>query len=304
MPTYPSTPQITADALLKQPAILSRDLSSLSYQRFIADRILAKGTSAMVQGGVVRYQRSESIFPDRSAEEMAPRSEFPRASWSEALLTEAVHQYGLEIPISQLTIRRHQIDQVTRAEIKLANQIVKFVDGKAMTLLTTDANVQTFAASGDWTTAATDIVLDLAEALRLIDVQNEGYVADTILVNPAQYKDLLTDKDIRDAMPRETRDSTVQSGRAPQILGLNVLVTPQLTAGTVFVLASGIVGTIADEAPDPSEGYAGSQAAPDAATIWVKTYEDTKISDVVVRAVRWPAMWLAEPKAAVKITAA
>ncbi len=304
--TYPGSPTLTVDALLKQPEIISRALTSLASKRFVADRIFTRGTGAQVAGGGARYQKSESIYTDRDAEEVGVRAEFPRAAWSEALYTAEVKQYGLEVPINELAIRRSQMDVVARAERKLANAVVKFIDTKAMTLITTDADVQTFAASGDWSTAATDIVADLAEARRLIDVQSEGYEADTLIVNPAQLKDLLVDKDIRDAMPRETSDSTVQTGRIPnlRVLGLELIVTPNLTAGTALVLQSKIVGTIADETPDAAEGYTGYDPGEGQSPIYVKVYDEPQGSDKIVRAARWPAMWLAEPKSAVKLTSA
>lgn len=304
--TYPSSPTLTVDALLKQPELISRALTSLTAKKFVADRIFTRGTASQVAGGAARYQKSESIYTDRDVEEVGVRAEFPRAGWSEALYTAEVAQYGLEVPINGLAIRRSQIDVVARAERKLANRVVKFVDTKAMTLITTDSDVQTFAASGDWTTAGTDIIADLAEAKRLVDVQDEGYDADTLIVNPAQMKDLLVDKDIRDAMPRETQDSTVQTGRIPglRVLGLDVIVTPNLSAGTVLVLQAMVVGTIADETPDPAEGYVAYDPGDGKSPVFVKVYEEPQGSDQVIRAARWPAMWLAEPKSAVKITSA
>jgi hypothetical protein len=304
VPTYPNTPQLTVDALLRQPRLIARDLTNLTRRRFVADRIFAR-TNAV--GGAVQYQRAESIFADRDPEEIAARGSWPRAGWAEALRTEPIRQYGLEVPISNLAIRRHQMDQVVRAERKLANSLVKFVDTKAMTLLTTDADRQTFAASGDWTTAATDIIADLSEGLRLLDVQDEGYAeGDLVLIlNPAQFKDLLTDADIRAAMPRETRESAVQTGRISGILGFaEILRTNQLAAGSVILVASQIAGTIADEAPDPREGFTAYDPGDGQAPIYVKVYDENRPKDVIVAAGRWPAMFLVEPKAVVHITGA
>jgi hypothetical protein len=305
MPTYPYSPTLTVDALLKQPRVLARDLASLAWQRFVADRIFARGTSEMVAGGAAIYQRAESIFPDRDAEEVGVRAEFPRTGWTEALLTAAVRKFGLEVPISFESIRRNQMDQIMRAQIKLANAVVKFVDTQAMTLLTTDGAISTSAASGDWSTAATDIVADIANARKVITDQNEGYEGDTMILNPAQELDLLLDADIRNALPRETSTTNaVMQGRPIPIMGIRtLLVTPQLTAGTVFILNGGIVGTIADEQPDAQEGYVGYAPA-GGPSLYAKVYEETGRDEKIVRAARFPAMWIAEPKAAYKITGA
>lgn len=305
MPTYPGSPQLTVDALLKQPRLIARALTDLANKRFVADRIFSRGTPEMVAGGAAQYQKSESIYLDRDFEEVGVRAEFPRATWSEAIFTEAVRKYGLEVPIAFESVRRNQMDQLARAERKLANGLVKFVDTVAMARLIADASILTGAASGDWTTAATDIVLDIATARKAINDQEEGYDADTMVVNGAQELDLLNDKDIRDALPRETQNSTVQTGRPPLLLGINqILVTNQLTAGTVFILNAKVVGTIADEQPEASEGYASYSPGPGQAPMYVKRYVEDGRDEHILRAARFPAMWIAEPKAAFKITGA
>lgn len=305
MPTYPGSPQLTVDALLKQPRLLARNLTNLVNKRFVADQLFTKGSPEQVAGGSANYQKSESIYVDRNIEEVGVRAEFPRAGWTEALYTAVVHKYGLEVPIAFESIRRNQLDQVARAQRKLANSLVKFVDTTAMAMLLADSDIILQTASGDWATSGTDIALDIATAKKGIYDQDEGYDPDTIVVNPAQELNMLADKDIRDAMPRESSLSSIQTGRAPLVMGLSkMLVTPALTDGTVFVLESGTIGTIADEAPEAGEGYSGYAPGNNYATIYVKVYDEDNHDDRIVRCARWPAMWLAEPKAAVKIVSA
>lgn len=305
-PLFPGSPQLTVDVLLKNPQIIRRRLTDLTLKRFVADRIFMRGTADQVAGGGARYQRSEGIFFEtgRDVEEVGIRAEFPRAGWAEAILEAYVKQYGMEFPVNDLAVRRNQIDMVERGLIKLANGIVRYVDTVAMTLITTDAGVQTFAASGDWTTAATDIIADLNKARFQIETQEEGYVADTVVLNDAQYLDVMNDKDIRDAMPRESRDTFVQTGIMQQVLGFNFIRTSRLAAGTVLVLNSKVAGTIADEAPTEGGYTAYASQDPEQPPIYVKQYREENHSDTIVRGVRWPAMWLAEPAAVVKITAA
>ena len=307
-PLFPTSPQITVDALLKNPSVIRRALTGLTQKRFVADKIFMKGSPDQVAGGGARYQRSEAIFFDGTSpgpvEEVGIRSEFPRAGWSETLLEAAVKAYGMEFVINDLAVRRNSIDMLARGMIKLGNSIVRFVDTQAMNLITTDANVQTFAAGGDWTTAATDIIFDLNRARMAIETQEEGYVADTIVVNDAQFADLINDVDIRGSLPRESTDSFVQTGVLPNLLGFNVIRTSRLTAGTVLVMNAGVAGTIADEAPSEGGYSAASTGDPGQAPIYVKQYRDEQHSDTIVRGVRWPAMWLSEPASVVKITGA
>lgn len=309
-PLAPTSPQLSVDVLLKNPEIIRRRLTDLTLKRFVADKVFMKGSPEQVAGGGARYQRTEAIYFDGTApgpvEQVGIRAEFPRAGWSETVLEAAVKAYGLEFPINDLAVRRNSMDMVERGLVKLANSIVRFVDAQAMTLLTDTVTnpLQTFAAGGDWTTAATDIIFDLNRARQAIETQEEGYVADTVIVNDAQFADLLNDQAIRDSMPRETRDSFVQTGVLPNLLGFDIIRTARLTAGKVVVMNSKIAGTIADEAPTEG-GYSAYQPAdPGQAPIWTKQYREENHSDTIVRGVRWPAMWIAEPAAIVVITGA
>jgi hypothetical protein len=310
--TYPGGgPQLTVEALLRQPRLIARRLTDLVYQRYIvADRIFAKGSAEQVAGGAAVFQRSESLFPTRNdVEEVGIRSEFPRTTWTEAIFTAAVRKYGLEVPIADETVRRNALDVVERAQRKLANAMVRFVDTVAMTLLldTATSGANTMAASGDWTTAATDIVADVANARKLILDKNEGYEPDTMIVNPAQELDLLIDLDLRNIMPREGGQPApaALTGRAVPILGLRqVLVTPSLTAGKVVIAESGVIGTIADEAPLPSESYVGYSPGGGFATVYVKIYREENTDEQIVRVARFPAMWISEPGALTVITGA
>lgn len=341
MPTYPSSPTLTVDAMLRRPTLIARSLTSLTSRRFVADYIFAAGSPDQVAGGAAWYQRSESIYPDRAAEEVGLRSQFPRTGWQEAILSAVVKKYGLEVPIAFEAIRRNQLDQLARAERKLANAVTKFVDSAAMTLLTTDASIQTMSAAAAWTQASTTEIADIANARLLVENQDEGYAIDTMVVNPAQEFGLLVNDTVRNAMPRETQNGPIMTGRIPSLMGIGqILVTPTLTAGTVLFLNAKIVGTIADEQPLPGEGYVSFNPNTDSGNavnggdgisitssttpwtanngglnsqfsaganfkpIYVKVYNEDDVDDRIVRGARWPAMWLAEPKAVVKMTGA
>lgn len=305
--TYPGGgPQITVEALMKQPKLIARALTDLTNHRFVADRVFAKGTAEQVAGGASLFQRSESIYPNRDVEEVGVRSRYPRAAWTEALFTANVRKFGLEVPIADEAKRRNQMDIVARAQRKIANGMVKFVDALAMVVLQdTTAGVQTFAGSGDWSTPATDIIFDVARAIALIVDTNEGYEADTLIVHPNQHLDLMTDLDLRNVFPREggSPKPAALTGKAVPFLGLDqVLVTPTATAGKAVVTAKGVAGTIADEAPGADEGYSTFQPGPDFAPVWAKVYREDGVDESIVRGARFPAMWLGEPTAVVTIT--
>lgn len=308
--TYPGGgPQITVEALIRQPRLIARRLTDLASKRFIADKIFARGTSDQVAGGAALFQRSESVYMNRDPEEVGIRAEYPRATWSEALFAAAVKKYGLEVPISFEARRRNQMDQVDRGLIKIRNSVVRYVDALAMATLYADAG-QTFAASGDWSAAATDIISDLANMRALVANIDEGYEADTLIVHPNQELDLIVDADLRSVLPREgnTPRNAVVTGQAVPILGFEqILVSNTVTPGQPIVMQARVAGTIADEAPLPDEGYisfTGQNAPPGLVPIYTKVYKEDGTDEWIVRGVRFPAMWTAEPNAVVKATGA
>lgn len=309
MPTYPqASPAISVQALLKQPQRISRDLANLVYQRLITPRLFVRGSAEQVAGGAMQYQQSESIFLDttQDVEEIATRGDWPRVGWSEALKTAAVKQYGLEVPLSNLAIRRNAIDQVTRAERKLANNLVRFVDTQAMSLLTTDAGITTQASAAAWTVAGTDIIAEIGKAQETIEGKNNGYngFAGAVLVlNIARRDDLLNNTGLRAALPRETQSGQIQSGTMAPFLGLGeIIFTTAIAANQALVMDPGVAGTIAYEPPDPAEGFAAYDPGNNFAPIWVKVYLENRPKDTIVAGGIWPAMALTDPGAVVLVT--
>lgn len=308
MPTYPGqTPLLNVAVLLKQPQLISRDLVSLTFKRFVADRVLVQGTPEQVAGGAARYQRDESIFVDRDPEKAAPRGSWPRTSWSEAVRTAAVQENGLEVVVNYLAIRRNNKPQLTIAERKLANNIVRFVDKQLFTLLEGDADVGTGAASAHWSVAGTDIIGDIAAAQEDIETQDNGYAGfdgATLLLPLAGRKWLLENTGLRGALPRESQAGQIQTGMMAPILGLKeILFSKQITGTKAILIDSTTAGFVADERPDPEEGFVAYDPGDGHPPIWTKVYDENGSRDKVIAGGRWPAMALQAPKAVRVITA-
>jgi hypothetical protein len=304
-PTYPGGgPQVTVDTAVRFPNIIARALIDLTYQRFVADRILSRGTPDQVAGGAAVFQRAEGLFPDRGAEQINVRSEWPRSGWTVPdLYAAAVQKFGLEVPIADEARRRNAIDELARAQRKLANAVIKFVDATAMALIMNDPAINTFTSSNTWGSGSANILGDLAAARNLINNADLGYEADTLIIHPNQELNMLTDATIRTILPREStpRNAAITGNPVP-LLGLNqILVTNQMTSGTALLVQSGVVGSIAEENPRPEEGYT-TYATPGLPTIWVKTYREEDRDESIVRGARFPAMWISEPRAVTKIS--
>ena len=295
---------LSVNMMLRQPPVIARDLVNVILQRggFLADRLLVRGSAESVAGGAMRYQRSGDSYLDHDPEEIAEDADWPRAGWTEELRTEAVKQYGLEVPVSMLSIRRNQIDQVTRAERRLANSIVKFVDTKAITMLRTDADIQTFNAN-NWDAAAADIIGDVAEGQELMDTLDEGLFGQTLVVPKTMRVHLLGNTALRDALKGQGGSESVRTGQVANFLGLdNIYFTNQVPDDEALLIDVGVAGTIADEAPDASEGWSGYGPGAGFAPIYVQVYDEKRPKRKVVAGGRWPAMALVEPRAVVKFT--
>lgn len=299
--------QLTVDATLKRPQQISRDLVNLVAKRLVADRLFIRGSEQQVAGGSMVFSEAEGIYTDLDPEEIAEDADWPRTSYGEALKTELVKQYGLEIPVSNLAIRRNQIDRITRGQRKLANTLVRFIDTKAFALLEdAAAGIQTNASAAAWTVAGTDIIAEVAEAQEMIETQDNGYdgfSGATLVLHTKRRDDLLNNTVLRAALPRETGDGQIRTGMMAPFLGVKeILFSSRITETVALLIDTGVAGVIADERPDPQEEFVAYDPGPGYAPIWVKVYNENRQKGKVIAAGRWPAMALTDPKAVVKIT--
>lgn len=297
MPTpYPPAPptvsgaNITVDAFLRNPTRVTRAIEALTLNRFFADQIFSAGPPA--EGGAVIYDQitEGEFFTDRDVQAIEPLAEFPIVNSGEHTpLVAAVTKWGGAVELSEEAIRRDRRDVLARELTRLRNTLVRKIDAVALAVLNA-APIQTDTASDDWTGGNNlDIIADLEGARTAIDEQDMGYIADTVILNPAQALDLRTDPDVRAAMPRENMATNMLG--APDLSGFlrfpNWYVTNRQTAGTIHVLASRQVGSISDEVP-----------------VYSRVVVDDLRERRVIQAARVPAIYVTDPKACIKITGA
>jgi hypothetical protein len=311
MPPFTSnTPTLTVSALLKQPSLIARPLTSLVTKRLVTDRLFIRGTSDQVAGGAMRYQELEGIYLDDLATALAEGADFPLSQWSEAIKTAPVRNFGLGFPVTNLAVRRNQRDVITRGTVKLANSIAKGIDTVTMSLLldtTTYPAIQTQSASALWTTAGTDIISDIAAAETKLETKDNGYSGfegATLVLNTAMRDSLLNNTVLRAALPRENLSGQIQSGMVAPFLGLKeILFTPQLDITKALLIDTGIAGTIADEQPDGREGWVSDTPDGQNYPVYVKVEEYGKPAvHFAVYGGRWPAIALTQPDAVVIIS--
>jgi hypothetical protein len=288
-PTGPAVAgsNITVDAFLRQPTVVNRVVNNLALNRFVADLIFSRGNA---DGGAVIYDQitASDLFMTRDAQAIEPGSEFPILD--EGITTPrvaAVEKWGGAALITDEARRRDRRDVLNRALTKLRNTVVRKVDTVAMAALNA-APVFTQTASADWTTTG-DIIGDLETARSAIDDADMGYVADTIIINPAQRVDVRKNSGLRDALPRESVTGNPVTTR--DLNGLlafdNWIVTNRVPAGTVWVVASKVVGSINDEL-----------------ALYTRVVPQEDRERTLVMAARPTVPIITDPHAAVKITGA
>lgn len=278
---------LTVSLFLQSPPRVQRAVRDLTLQRFVAD--VAFGTGPTATGGSVMHDQvtTPDLYMNEDVEEIAPGAEFPILTSPEvAPIVAVARKYGGEVFLTAEQIRRNNTQVLNREMTRLRNTIIRRVDTIAMATLRA-APIQTMAASGDWSAAATDIVADLVTAAGMVNSLDMGYVVDTALINPAQQVDLLKDKDIRDALPKERNDSIIRTGNLGQLMGIDFLVSNRVAPGEVILLQRGIVGGISDELP-----------------LYARTFEEPRPERTYVHAARVPAAYVTDPLAAVRVTGA
>lgn len=287
---YPPAPptisnnRITVDLFLRQPARVQRSVERLAALRFLADFIFADGPTA--DGGAVVYDvvTQQYLFLDDDVQQIEPGSEFPLLGYTEPEPQVAVsRKYGGEVPVTYEDVRRNRIDKLNRAMTRLRNTITRKVDTIAMAALRAAA-LNTHAGA-DWTTAATDVIADIATAASLVTRLDLGYTTDTVLLNPLQELDLLVDQDIRNALPRERTDVPIATGNLGRLMGHDFIVSNRINAGEAFVLTRGTIGSISDEVP-----------------LYARPLDDPRKETWFVHGARLPAVYVTDPLSGTRIT--
>jgi hypothetical protein len=250
----PNPPTISTDTLsvsvyLNNPTRVHRVINDLTLNRFIADRLFASGPKA--EGGAVIFDQVTigDFFLARDVQKIKPGMEYP--TLTDTMPTPkvaAVDKWGGQVFITDEQRDRNAIDVFARETRKLANTIVRKVDGIAIATLAA-APINTFTGAS-WATASGDtMIANLIDAASLINDPDMGYVADLVLLNPIQFNWLLKNNNFRLAMQAFTAKSILRDGIVGDFLGMSFGRSNRVPAGTAYIAASQMVGAISDEVP-------------------------------------------------------
>jgi hypothetical protein len=279
---------LTIEQWLQNPLRVQRTIADLTQERFIADRIFAKGGTAT--GGAVIYDQvlGSDLFADRDVQAIEPGSEFPLVVTGEtAPLVARTIKWGGAAKITYEERDRDKRDVLNRKLTRLRNTIVRKVDTVAVASLYA-APILTSAAATVWTDPTAPIFDDVATAKTTSEVLDLGYELDSALINYTTALAILKNKDLRDSLPRENQGSPnpVLIGKLSGIAGItNWYATNRMPEQDVLLLAGQTAGSISDEKP-----------------LYSRVFDWPLQEAVYVMAARLVVPYVTDPKSVVRIT--
>jgi hypothetical protein len=287
---------LTISRFLSSPELLRRRLRDYQDLRFVSDQILTGRFNT--QGGAILYETGEPFVTDRTVESVAPGSTYPYANLPVGTAAiAAVQKWGQKVLLTDEEIARNSYAgaAIDRALRKVVNSIISQVDSLTMSAISS-AVTNTIAAGAAWNAATPAILRDVLRAKGQIAALNLGYNPNTLVVNDTQFAYLMTDVTLTNTWRRETTDNPVYTGSVQSVAGMNIIVSPAITAGNAYVLDSTQLGGMADET-DGAPGYAVSDLA-----VQVKSIRNEKEDSWDLQGRRKTVPVIQEPAAAVKIT--
>lgn len=238
--------QLTVDSAMSSPTILRNRIAALTDRQLIVDKLFSV-VGAPVTGGGVLYSAltaADMVMP-RDVEHRAPGGQYPVTAGEvpEPKLA-PVEDFGGKFPVLDEHLSRNDVSYFDNQVTRLSNTIVRKVDERAIAYV--ESAIAALGGSGvvpghDWgatildgstPTAPSDRpTADFAAVQLAADLEELGAVYDTVLVNPAQRADLATvyGKDLAAVLASA---------------GLELFVSPAVTAGTAYAVVKGGVGTI------------------------------------------------------------
>lgn len=272
-PTHPLLPptvsgtNITVDLMLNQPTRITRMISDLTLQRFIADRVFS--SAGGVTGGAVVFDQAveNELYASRDVQRVEPGAEFPTVE-AERRVPQVVpvEKWGGKVWIPDEARDRNQAATFTNKVRQLGNTIVRKINQRAIEVLEAAVTAHSRTATGvDWSAVVTggssqsnaDLwpARDFATAAQLAEEDELGVTYNLWILNPQEYAQLIV---IYGA-----------NGLSELLSAFNITlyVSNRVEAGTAYVVASGQVGEMRLEKPLGTETW----REPERERTWVQS---------------------------------
>lgn len=241
--------ELTVDTMLEQPTRITNMIMDLSLQRFIIDRIFA--SAGGVTGGAVVYdvvERNE-LYASRDIGRVSPGGEFPLiTSERPAPAIAEVEKWGGKVFLTDEARERNKAALFTNKMRQLTNTIIRKLNQRAIFELEKSITASGQKTNGNnWSAVVVGgssqtkqslwPAFDFAHATQLAEEDELGIVYDLWIIHPQEFTQLVSIYgmgNLRDLL---------------SALGIDVYVSPRVTAGTAYVVAQNQVGEMRVEKP-------------------------------------------------------
>jgi len=274
--------------LLKK-VFLDRRVRDFTANGFVADQLF---TQISVDALAIKYaQYDPETNQDGSMKlddvpEVGEGSNYDRIGLSEEEKTELIKKYGLEFAVTYEMQKFGQAGQIERGLRRLSTNILGMVNEMAYKVATQNYTItggiqgktKTDKPWNDPTDGAENMISDLVYAKKAL--KDYGYFADTVVINPEQEAQLITNKNIRDAFRQNNTDVALLRGYIGDFMGLSFIVDSHFQEDNALILQKKVIGDIAD-----------------AEALRTYTYNEESNDRTIVRATRFTNAYLTDPKA-------
>lgn len=295
----PASPTISGDYLtvsrfLNTPTLVARRMRTLAEQRLISTSILTGRET--VSGGAISFEQNEGLYADRPVEAVSPGGEYPLTTVGDGTAQLAkVVKWGQDTFVTDEAAKRKAMSAVDKALLKLINTAAKNVDTVALAAIASSVT-QTQAAAAAWSAATgVQMLRDVLKAKAALAALNQGYEADTMVIDDLTWALIASDQTLISTIARETQSNAVVTGNFDVLAGLRIMRTPNLPAAGAWILDSSQLGGIATE--DLGGNYQKVDGILESKSI---RDEDNDQWRLRARAVVVP--YINEPNAAIRIT--
>lgn len=257
---------ITVDLMLRQPTRITKMISDLTLQRFVADRIFA--SAGGVTGGALIYDETtiNELYTEREPERVAPGGEFPVLNDElQVPKVATVEKRGGKVFITDEARDRNNATTFTNQIRKVANTLVRQINTRAIETLEAAITDHSQVYPGnDWRNVVIDGVsptvpqerpsADFAATWLSAQQDELGITYDLWLVNPQEYMNLVV----------------IYGDRLRALLeaaGISMYASNRITPGEAYVVAEGQVGEMRIEKPLGTETW----REPKNEVTWVQT---------------------------------
>lgn len=293
--------RITVNGLIKDPLMIRERFLSMARNQFMMEDVLRRvpGTDS----GVIAYSESAPLFADEDPSVVAEGGEIPIVTGKDGVPKAAFTvKLGAGIEITRETRDRNRVDKVNQRMEQVRNTFVRAWERRMFDALNAAA-VPTQAASAAWGTTTTNIRSDVLTALRAVREANLsgaapgpnvddylGFEPDTIVMSTRTEAKFFNNTSVVEVYKNggslDMKQPMYTGTLERTFMGLRVLTSRFMKDDFVWIMERKTVGGYSDERP--------LGVTP--------LYEDRPREVWRADAVRRTAIFVDQPKAAIKIT--